>query len=105
MRRLATISACALFAALPALAQEIRFPGEAALNNKRIAASDSLFLPVAGFADGVLDGIIAEGQIEQSAWRVGAGNLTTLEMLAPLRDAFLAAGFEGVYSCQAAACG
>ncbi len=105
MTRLLSISCLALAAALPVAAQELRFPADAAQNAKRIEAQDSLFLPISAFHDGEIEGVTAEGQVEQTAWRVGEGELTTLELLAPLRDAFIAAGFEAVYECETEVCG
>lgn len=105
MIRFVSISALALAAALPLSAQELRFPAEADRNATRVLNEDSQFLPTAPFADGRIEGINAEGQVQQTAWKVGDGSLSTMQMFGPLRDQFLAAGFEEMFECDTRACG
>jgi len=101
----AAISALAISAAGPALAETLRFPGEAELQARRTAAEDSLFLPNGPYAAGDIDGITAEGALEQTAWVVGDGSLTTMQILASLRDQLIDAGFSPIYECDTRDCG
>ncbi|EAR50636.1 OmpA domain protein [Oceanicola granulosus HTCC2516] len=46
-----------------------------------------------------------EGAVTLRAWRVEAAGLTTLQLLAPLRDQLEAAGYEVLFTCAARECG
>lgn len=46
-----------------------------------------------------------EGAIRKRAFRIGGGAQTTLQILAPLRETLLAAGYESVFACAARTCG
>ena len=86
------------------LAQGLDFPANA---ERTIATEDtpaSYAIPV-GPWDGVLPTHITEGTVSRQAWRVDAADLTTLQLLAPLREQLIAAGFEIVFECDAADCG
>ena len=104
MRVLAAISALALTpAALPAMTLE--FPGKSSTLAESGAANDSTFLPTARYADGPVEGITAEGYISIQSWRVGEGDLTTLQLLAPLREQLDNAGYELLFECETKICG
>lgn len=105
MTRLGALSALALLAAIPCQAQVLSFPAAADQVARRITSDDSLFLPTAPFAGGSLAGFTAEGQVEQTAWTVGDGKLTTLQLLAPLRDQLIQAGYKPFFECETRACG
>nr|WP_240335490.1 OmpA family protein [Pseudotabrizicola algicola] len=68
-------------------------------------ALTSYALPIAAFSDGKVPTRMVEGPLHQTAWRIDAAGLTTLELLAPLRAQLLAAGFRPVFECEAASCG
>lgn len=97
------IAVCA--SALPAAAVDLTLPATARLTASRSEAIGSVTLPVDGWRDGAVETILAEGQIEQQAWQIQASNLTTLQLLAPLREELIGAGFEPLYECDARACG
>lgn len=106
MRLASAISILALFAGSPvASADVLRFPAEADQQARRVLAGDSQFLPTAAAIGGRVAGIVAEGHVEQIAWTIGDGSLTTLQILAPLRDQLLADGFVPVFECATDACG
>lgn len=46
-----------------------------------------------------------EGQVEQTAWRIPAPDLGTLQLLAPLRTAILAEGWRLMFECDTLDCG
>ncbi|MBN9888790.1 OmpA family protein [Salipiger abyssi] len=47
----------------------------------------------------------AEGRIARQAWRIDASDLTTLQILAPLRAQVTEAGYEILFDCASARCG
>ncbi|RMD92848.1 MAG: OmpA family protein [Alphaproteobacteria bacterium] len=66
---------------------------------------DSYRLPVSPWREGRMEEIRAEGPIVTRAWRVMASGMTTLQILAPLREQLLAAGFEPLCECSDRDCG
>lgn len=94
-----------LLAASAATAQDLTLPSGARPLAERISPLDSYALPV-GVHDG--QGIPAErieGRVERTSWRIGGGALTTLQVLAPLRDQLDAAGFALLLDCADRECG
>lgn len=65
----------------------------------------SYAMPVGPFADGVLPVRAAEGVFEQESYQLDAGGLTTLELLAPLREQLAAQGYRTVFECESFGCG
>ncbi len=102
-----SILIAALLAALtgPALSLTLEFPGASAATGNRVEPLTSYRLPIGPFANGVLDTRLTEGPLDQSAWRIAAPGLTTLQLLQPLRDQIAKAGFKLLYECEAAVCG
>lgn len=47
----------------------------------------------------------AEGRVTLRAWRIPTPDLTTLQVLAPLREQLVAAGFDILFQCTAEDCG
>ncbi|MDF0600638.1 OmpA family protein [Psychromarinibacter sp. C21-152] len=99
------ISALALGAAAPAWAETLRFPAAAEQTAHRVVADDSHFLPTGPHVDGSIDGLVAEGRVETTAWVVGDGDLTTMQLMGPLRDQLIDAGFRPVFECETQGCG
>lgn len=91
--------------AIAAAPLTLEFPALADPLAQKTHANDSYFLPTQPYGEGVVNGITAEGEIRQASWRVGNGTLTTLQLLAPLRDQLQAAGFDTLFECQARDCG
>jgi len=98
--------ACLAFAN-PGISQTLTldFPAMAAPVTEKSVPHDSYFLPLAPFADGPIAGIMAEGQVRQQSWKIGAGGLTTLQILAPLREQLETAGYTPIFECEARTCG
>src|SRR6056297_1351232 len=83
----------------------LSMPGTAVLTRELVEEAGSYRLPVGPFSDGVMRTLRVEGRIVQQAWRIEAQGMTTLQMLAPLRDQLTGAGFNILYDCAATACG
>lgn len=101
----AAISALALCTGASACAETLRFPGDARQTERRVLADDSRFVATGPFEDGSLEGVVAEGRVQTTAWTVGDGTLTTMEIMAPLRDQLIDAGFRPLFECDTQACG
>lgn len=48
---------------------------------------------------------LIEGEVRRSAWRVASPGVTTLQILAPLREQLQAGGYTTVLDCDQATCG
>lgn len=98
-----------LFAALIAptfgAAQDLQLPGNAVATHQEAGSPNTLVIATGPWANGSLDSITAEGTASQSAWRIAVGGLTTLQVLQPLRDQLIAAGYTPLLSCDDDACG
>lgn len=70
-----------------------------------VTAPDSHALATGVFSDGKLPVKILEGQVERQVLRLPGQSLTTLQMLAPLREQLTELGFEILLDCHAATCG
>ncbi len=102
-------------AALPALvmalypgalmALDLSLPGNAVLGREVSKAADSYLLPVGPFAEGAIPTLEVEGQMLQQAWRLEAQAMTTLQMLTPLRDQLVEAGYDILLDCNSKECG
>lgn len=88
-----------------ALAVALEFPAPASTTATRREPLASHALPVGPWQDGQVPGRILEGPLEQTAWRLAAPGMTTLQILAPLRDQLDRAGFRTLWECETDACG
>jgi len=70
-----------------------------------VTAPDSHALATGVFSDGKLPVKVLEGQVERQVLRLPGQALTTLQMLAPLREQLTEFGFEILLDCHAATCG
>lgn len=91
--------------ALPASALDLSLPFSAQLTTRVVTAPDSHALPVGPFSNGALPVLDLEGQVERQVFRFAGQSLTTLQLLAPLRDQLAATGYDVMFECEAAACG
>lgn len=101
MRRLALLLAGL---ASPAGAQTFSFPAPATETARISEPAASYRVPVGPWADGTVPTRLAEGMVEQTAWRIAAP-LATLELMNALRSQLEAAGWKVVFACETAACG
>ncbi|MCF6234347.1 MAG: OmpA family protein [Rhodobacteraceae bacterium] len=95
----------ATLAALPAQAEQLVLPDGARELSTRVISQDSYALPLAGFDAGDIPERIFEGRVERLSWRLTAGDATSLQILAPLRDQLTAAGYEILFECRDVDCG
>jgi len=93
-----------LCAATVAQATVMELPWPASSLAVQRVAGTSHFLATGPFIDGPLEGMTVEGVLHQQSWRV-AGELTTLQLLAPLRRQLAGAGFETLFQCETDVCG
>jgi OOP family OmpA-OmpF porin len=96
-------AACLLPSA--ALAVALEFPAPVSTTATRREPLASYALPVGPWQDGQVPSQILEGPLEQTAWRLAAPGMTTLQILAPLRDQLDRAGFRTLWECKTDACG
>ena len=91
--------------AQPAAALTLDLPAKVLGEKTRSALPGSYALPTAAFDGTSVPAHQVEGALDQRAFRLDAAGMTTLALLAPLRDQVLAAGYEIVFECDARACG
>ena len=88
-----------------AAALDLRLPGNAVLTREVVTEVGDLDLPTGATVDGWLPSEPHEGQLTEQAWRIEAEYLTTLQILAPLREQLVADGWEVVLDCATEVCG
>ena len=105
MIRGAIIAVAGLGVPLDVWGLSLNMPGGAEEVATSISRDDSYFLPTSPFSNGTLDGVVAEGIVRQTAWKIDEDTMTTLQILAPLRQDLQDLGFEPLYECEAQVCG
>ena len=104
MIRLAAALALCLVS-VPALALELSLPGNARPTAEVVTDPDSYALPTGPFAAGRVPVRQVEGRVSRQAWRIAGQDMTTLQLLAPLRAQLAAAGYDVIFECADAGCG
>ncbi len=84
---------------------DLAFPAPAQSTASRLESMTSFRLPVGPFVNGAMTTALAEGPLQQSAFRIETANLTTLQLMQPLRDQIAQAGFAVIFECETQACG
>lgn len=84
---------------------ELSFAGAVETTARRSEPMTTFRLPIGPFAEGSLPTQLAEGALSQTAFRIARPELSTLELLQPLRDQVRGAGFEVIFECETDACG
>lgn len=100
-----SIAALLLCAGTAAQALPFALPNNARQTAARDSALDQVSIPVAPFADGVLQTEAAEGPVTRRAYRIPSPGLTPLQILAPLRAQLEAAGYIVLLDCDEDSCG
>lgn len=92
---------------LPGVAQalDLQFPAPATASGERREALTSYSVPLGPWQGGAIPATAAEGVFDQTAWKIAAPGMTTLQILVPLRDQIAAAGFDMVFECETTGCG
>ncbi len=62
-------------------------------------------VPIDVFANGSVPSLPAEGSIISEAWKVSSTNLSTLQIMAPLRQQIQDGGYEVLLDCETNQCG
>lgn len=105
MRRWLLLSVALVLCASSARAVELVLPSGAQLTVERATSLDSFDAPTGAFSEGAVPVQKLEGSVTRRAWRIGAGGLTPLQVVAPLRDQIEALGFDVVFECTSRSCG
>ncbi len=84
---------------------DLAFPAAAQTTATRIEPLTTFRLPIGPYSGGAMTTAVAEGPLEQSAYRIAAQDMTTLELLQPLRLQIAKAGFTLLFECETQACG
>ncbi len=104
-RLLALLMLATLSLGTTAGAQTLSFPGNARMEREMVTPLSRYEMPVGPYADGFMPVSPHEGEVRAQAWRIDALALTTLQLLAPLRDQLVAAGFTVIFECATEDCG
>ena len=91
--------------ARPAHALTLELPAPVIAEETRREVPGSYALPIAPFDGQSLPVRSVEGAVDQRAYQLDAPGLTTLALLAPLREQIIAAGYTVVLDCDARSCG
>lgn len=102
IRALAIIGAAAL--AMPAMAGDLVLPTGARILGERSSPMARYALPLGPAANDRVPAENFEGQVLRRTWRL-AGDATSLQLFAPMRQQLQAAGYDILYQCQAQECG
>jgi outer membrane protein OmpA-like peptidoglycan-associated protein len=94
-----------LTVAQPTLAVELNLPANAKKTFQSDSKLDSYAVPIGPFLNGTMQTQTIEGRVSRSAWSFASSGVTTLQVLAPLRDQLLESGFAKVLECDQITCG
>jgi outer membrane protein OmpA-like peptidoglycan-associated protein len=89
----------------PVAALTLDLPANVVGEESRSELPGSYALPTAPFDGQSVPTRQFEGALDQRAFQLAAPGMTTLALLAPLRDQVSAAGYEVIFECDAPACG
>lgn len=89
----------------PVSALTLELPAPVIGEESRSEVPGSYALPTAVFNGVSVPSRSMEGALDQRAIRLDAPDLTTLAVMAPLRDQVRAAGYEVIFECEARGCG
>ncbi len=95
---------CLLLAG-PAVALDFSLPATARKTVARDTSPDIYDAPVGVFEDGKVPVVTIEGSVRRSAWRLDSPGLTPFQVMRPLREQLVEAGFEVALDCRAETCG
>lgn len=87
------------------MALTLDLPAKIVAEERRSEAPGSYALPVGPFDGRAVPVRQVVGAVDQRAYRLDAEGLTTLALMAPLRDQIVAEGFTVILECDARACG
>lgn len=88
-----------------AAALTLDLPAAVLSEERRSEVPGSYALPIAPFDGRQVPARQVEGAIDQRAYRLDAAGMTTLALMAPLREQIVADGFTIILDCEARLCG
>jgi OOP family OmpA-OmpF porin len=94
-----------LILAGPAGAVEFNLPATARQTVVRDTGPDIYDAPVGVFENGKVAMVTLEGSVQRAAWRLDSPGLTPFQVMRPLREQLVAAGFEVALDCRDVVCG
>ena len=89
----------------PALAVTLDMPANAQLQAEENLALGSYAVATGAFSADQFPGVLAEGEVLRQAWHYDAPDLSTLQILVPLREQLVADGFSILFECNTDQCG
>jgi outer membrane protein OmpA-like peptidoglycan-associated protein len=89
----------------PAQALTLEFPGPATALAQVQDPAGSNIIAIGPWQASGMQTRAAEGALDTTSFRIDASGLSTLQILAPLRDQLRAAGFAVLYECESVVCG
>lgn len=101
----ALIFAAFALTAPAAQAVTLEFPVAATQSAEVIAPMSDYALPLGPWKDGHIETLPAEGTVIKQAWQLQDDQLTTLQILKPLREQLASAGYETLFECKSDGCG
>lgn len=95
----------AAYSGLAAPVFKLTFAAPVQTTASRAEPMTSFRFAVGPFALGRIATVLAEGPLEQTAFKIDAPGQSTLQLMQPLRDQITAAGFTVIYECETQICG
>ncbi|WP_297774573.1 OmpA family protein [uncultured Roseovarius sp.] len=105
MRRVLALTCIALAVSSPARAVDLALPANATLTREVERASDSVSVPTGPYSSEGAPLLRLDGRLTTRAWRFPAQEATTLQILTPLRDQLVEAGWDVIFDCPDQECG
>lgn len=99
------VSSTGLALAQPALSLTLDLPKGAQQTASETLPGAQATFPASRWTDGAGPTERVDGTLVRTAWRLGAASDTALQILEPLREQIVGAGYEIVFDCEAEACG
>ena len=94
-----------ILAATPVAAIELSLPVGARMLSERVIPLDDYAMPVGAYRDGILPTETFTGEVARRTWRINSSDLTTLQVLEPIRAQLEQAGYEVLHACKDIECG
>lgn len=86
-------------------AADLALPAGASRTVERATELDSFSAPLGAFDGEHVPMQTLEGSVTRTAWRIDTGGLTSLQVMAPLRQQIEDLGYRIDFECESAACG
>lgn len=99
------ILVCSTMLGAPVSALQLEFPARSSLVRENVIALGSHHLPVSPWSNGDLETVLTKGEVTQQAWKIAATDLTSLQIMQPLKQQLSDAGFEIIFECKTQECG